>query len=263
MIAPHQFDELEQQGFTVLRGVVSDSLIARFEQQIAALVDAQTLALGITPVHPDPFVDMFSVGGEYTEQLYQLMERMSVLGQMADTIGQAAERDGFFRHFGIEVPLVWPDIRADLPHATRLLPVHQDYKSTRCRRVFRFWVPLRPSDELRGTICVWPGSHANGAVPHEATGWKTPAIAPELYEGLECVVFDIPAGDCVLFNSMLFHASVPNRSDATKFTLMVQIQDLASMSDPRDPSIGALRDALTRRLAATDYGAETLGADIQ
>jgi hypothetical protein len=263
MISPHQFDELEQQGFTVLRGVVSDRLIARFEQQIAALVDAQTRALGITPVRPDPFVDLFSVGGDYTEQLYSLMERMAVLGEMADTIGQAAERGGFFRHFGIEVPLVWPDIRADLPHTTRLLPVHQDYKSTRCRRAFRFWVPLRPSDEFRGTMCAWAGSHVNGPVPHEAIGWKTPAIAPELYEGLERVVFDIPAGDCVLFNSMLFHASVPNRSDVTKFTLMVQIQDLASMSDPRGETFASFHQALSRRDAVQGYGTETLGAEIR
>jgi len=243
--------ELDENGFTVIGGAVGQDHLAQFEQQIAELVAAQVAALGFRPRHRDPFVDLFTVGGAYTSRLFSLLERLLVLHQISAAIADDFGREGFFEHAGIKVPLVWPDIRADMPgDATRLLPVHQDYKSMQCKTAYRLWIPLRQANEKFGSMCAYVGTHRQGPVPHELGDPLSPQIAPECYRDCERVVFDLPAGDAVLINPLLFHASVPNRSRRTRFTLMIQIQDLATMIDPGRAGFGAFGQATSARQAA-------------
>lgn len=250
-IAERNYHELAEQGFTVLAGVIGEDDLHRFEDQIAALVAAQLAERGLQPRHSDPFIDLFAVGGAYTDRLYKLLERLLVLQRMNVRIADGFERAGFFDRLGLQVPIVWPDIRADIPSdATRLLPVHQDYRSMQCARAYRLWIPLRPSNEELGSMCVFPGTHRQGPVPHELSDPRAPHIAPARYRECERVVFDLPAGDAVLLDPLLFHASVPNRSWRTKFTLMIQMQDLATMIDPDDGSYGAFDQAMSARVAA-------------
>jgi hypothetical protein len=235
MINELHFAELEDQGYTVLRALVWQEEIRRFEQQIEALTSSQLLALKRTPVHRDPFIDVFSVGGPYTSRLYQLLERLAILQEISQRIGATMAQAGFFDWSQMTVPLVWPDIRADIPgDADQLLPVHQDYGSMLCETAYRLWIPLRPSNAETGTMCVYPGTHKQGPVTHDLSDPLRPKLDQGRYSESEKIVFDLPAGDGVLINPLLFHASVPNRSDRTKFTLMVQLQDFATMINPQD-----------------------------
>lgn len=246
--------ELDERGFTVLPELLSAGEVARFEQDIATLVEAQLNELGLEPLHADPFVDLFAVGGAYTKRFYELLERLLVLQQMSVGIAGSLEEAGFFVRRKIAVPIVWPDIRADIPEdSDRSLPVHQDYRSMRCARAYRLWIPLRPSNAELGSMCVYPETHRLGPVAHNLTDPRKPHISPDLYRGCERIVFDLPSGDAVLLDPLLFHASVPNRSQRTKFTLMIQIQDLAAMIDPRDSGYSVFEAAVSAR-AAVDGG---------
>lgn len=229
------FAELQNDGYTVLRDLVRQEDLVRFEQQIEALTSSQLSALKLTPLHRDPFIDVFNVGGAYTNRLYQLLERLAILQEVSVGIGGTLKQMGLFHWSRMAIPLVWPDIRADIPgEADRLLPVHQDYGSMQCQNAYRLWIPLRPSSPQFGTMCVYPGTHKQGPVEHDLSDALKPKIAQDRYDESTKVVFDLPAGDGVLIDPLLFHASVPNQSDRTKFTLMVQVQDLATMINPRD-----------------------------
>lgn len=229
------FTELERDGFTVLRGLIAPDDLARFEQQIAALTASQLAALDLSPRHDDPFIDLFSTGGAYTSRLYQLLERLAILQDISVRIGGTLREMGFFDWSHMSVPLVWPDIRADLPGKTDLLlPVHQDFGSMQCQNAYRLWIPLRHSNAETGTMCVYPGTHRQGPVEHDLSDPLKPKVDPSRYNEAEKIVFDLPAGDGVLIDPLLFHASVPNQSRRTKFTLMIQLQDLATMINPQD-----------------------------
>jgi len=227
--------ELQSQGYAVLPGLVGQDELLRFEQQIEALTLSQLSALKLVPQHQDAFIDVFSVGGAYASRLYQLLERLAVLQEVSARIAGAMARAGFFEWSRMSVPLVWPDIRADIPgNVEQLLPVHQDFGSMQCRNAYRLWIPLRPSNAKLGTMCVYPGTHKQGPVEHDVSDPLRPTIDQARYHEKEKVVFDLPAGDGVLINPLLFHASVPNQSERTKFTLMVQLQDFATMISPQD-----------------------------
>jgi ectoine hydroxylase-related dioxygenase (phytanoyl-CoA dioxygenase family) len=229
------FEQLDHDGFLIIHGLLEQSELDDFENAISTLVRAQLTAKDIQPLHKDPFEDIFRIGGKYTDRLYLLMERLNVLQQISNRLDTVLVESGFFDWAKIAVPLVWPDIRADINgDKARSLPVHQDFGSVKCETAWRLWIPLRPSNERLGSMRVYPKTHKHGVVSHNVSNPLQPYVDEELYEGVDSVVFDLRAGDAVLLDPLIFHASVPNLSPTTKFTLMIQIQDLATMIDPTD-----------------------------
>jgi hypothetical protein len=229
------FKALDADGYTTVRGLVRLDEIHEFEATIERLVHSQLSSLNISPSHADPFIDIFQVGGQYTDRLYKLMERLFILQRIGVRLGGLLQSSGFYEWAKIEVPLVWPDIRADIPgDSDRLLPVHQDFKSTQCERAWRMWIPLRPSNAETGTMCLYTGTHKLGVVEHNTDTPRRPFVEEKYYRNAVPAVLDLPAGDAVIMNPLILHASVPNRSQRTKFTLMMQVQDLASMIHPDD-----------------------------
>jgi hypothetical protein len=229
------FKSLDTDGYTIVHGMVRPDEIQEFEATIERLVCSQLSSLDIAPSHADQFIDVFKVGGQYTDRLYKLMERLFILQRIGVRLGNLLETSGFYEWAKIEVPLVWPDIRADIPgDSDRLLPVHQDFKSTLCERAWRLWIPLRPSNAETGTMCLYTGTHKLGVVEHNTDTPRRPFVEEKYYRNAVPAVLDLPAGDAVIMNPLILHASVPNRSQRTKFTLMMQVQDLAAMIHPDD-----------------------------
>ena len=234
--------QLERDGFVILRGLVQAEEIAEFEALIARFSEAQAEKLGLQRRAAEPFIDLFSRGGEYTKLVYKLLEELFVLHRMSVRIGEELKTSGFLDWAKIEVPLIWPDIRADIPNDTlRLFPVHQDIASTKCGSAWRLWIPLRAANAVAGSMALYPGTHKNGVVPHNIDEPQKPLIDPQYYAGIEPTILDLPAGDGVLMNPLVLHASVLNRSARTKFTLMIQVQDYVSVLDPENEQ-GPLAD---------------------
>ena len=80
------------------------------------------------------------------------------------------------------------------------------------------WIPLDPVSEANGTLSIVPGSHTSDVRPHELReGINFGALAAQGVEGdeamhAESVALELPAGDCLLFNTKLFHRSGGNRT---------------------------------------------------
>jgi hypothetical protein len=228
-------DQLQRDGFVILRGLIQPEELAEFESQVARFSESQIRKFNIPRVAQEAFIDVFRRGGQYTNRIYKLLEELFVLHRMSSRLGQELSTSGFLDWAEFEVPLIWPDIRADIPNdSLRSLPVHQDIKSTHCGKAWRLWIALRDADAVAGSMALYPGTHKKGVVPHQVKHPQRPLVEPEHYAGIEPIILDLPAGDGVIMHPLILHASVLNRSARTKFTLMVQIQDYASVVDPDD-----------------------------
>jgi ectoine hydroxylase-related dioxygenase (phytanoyl-CoA dioxygenase family) len=231
----HDFSELDQNGFIIVRQLVAADDIAEFEDAVARFSRTQIEKRGIARRAGEPFIDVFLRGGAYTDRIYKLLERLAVLTRMSVGVERRLEAEGFMKWAGIEVPLVWPDIRADIPNDTvRALAVHQDFGSMQSHRAWRTWIALRPANSELGTMALYPGTHKLGVIHHNFEDKTKPVVDPAIYADVKPVVLDLPAGDGVILSPLCLHASVQNRSSRTKFTLMVQVQDYASVIDPDD-----------------------------
>ncbi len=233
------FDRLERDGFAVMRGVVLPDELARFEREIAIVGDRLATERGIKRFSDEAIAEVLVAAGPHRAMLFDHIKKLFSLARLSTELGTALEENGFFQRAGITVPIVWATLRGDLPgEGTYELPLHQDYATTRCRKAWRMWIPLRSVDRHHGTMEVIPGSHRGAPYPYVQGGRGSMSIEPhELTErGLSAQSLELPAGDGVIFNPWLVHGSVPNRSGRTKWVLLVHVQDLATFVNPDEPA---------------------------
>ena len=242
------FDSLERDGFAVLTGLVNAQELANFEHEIALVGERLATQRRIERHSDEAIADVLREAGRHRAMLFDHVKRLFSVARLSVAIGTALEQAGLFRRASISVPIVWPTLRADLPgEGTYELPLHQDYATTRCRTAWRMWIPLRDVDVRHGTMEIVPGSHKKGPYPYSAS------VAIERREleqrGLVAQSLELRAGDGVLFSPWLVHGSVPNRSQRTKWVLLLHVQDLAAFVNPDEPG-----DPLRSFLELTERG---------
>ena len=104
----------------------------------------------------------------------------------------------------------------------------QEYDAAADRAVGA-WLPLVPVDESSGCMQVIPGSHRNGLRPeirvprNNLLGLDESDLA-----GLHPVSCPMEPGDVLLFSELIYHRSVDNVSDRTRWSLDVRYFDAAN-----------------------------------
>lgn len=229
---------LAEDGFAIVPGLIPGHMLDTFERDIATFVAAET---DRTPMEPsddrDRFIDVLTRDQAWRETVFPLLRNLMSVQRMGTYVAEWLSDTGLLDELGFEVPLVWPTLRADPPNeATYLLPLHQDYASTVCHRAYRLWIPLRDADEVDGTMALHRGSHRLGPLSHDVSDPGSPSVPASALAETPREVVTAKAGDAVLFDTMLVHGSVPPVGRRTKFVLLVQAQDLATVMDPSDPS---------------------------
>ena len=231
------FARLEEDGFLVLPGLVRPEELAAFERDITLAGERLAAARKVVRRSSEAIADVLKESGKHRSMLFDHVKRLLVLERLSAEIGGALEETGLFAHAGLEVPVVWPTLRADLPDESKyFLHLHQDFMTTRSQLAWRLWVPLRDTNSFYGTMDVVPGSHRAGPYTYVSDELNAPSIPRSQLDrlGLETSTLEIQAGTGVLFDPRLVHGSVANRSSRTKWVLLIHVQDLARFVDPQD-----------------------------
>jgi hypothetical protein len=256
MILKIDHDVLDRDGFTLVDDVVSKADIDEFESSIAAFSADYLSRRGETSDADDPFVEILVRDQEWRETLFPLLKNLRVLQRISSDVAASLDTSDAFEVWGFRVPLAWPSFRADPPAEGKyLLPMHQDYGSTRCHRAFRMWIPLRDANEDNGTIDVVPGSHRLGPLEYDVSDPEFPHVPDADWEHLGTHRIVAPAGTGVLIDPLLVHRSVMARRPRMKYVLLMNLQDLTTIMDPSDESdeLGRrFRELTAKRVAATE-----------
>jgi ectoine hydroxylase-related dioxygenase (phytanoyl-CoA dioxygenase family) len=135
---------------------------------------------------------------------------------------------------GPDIRLYWDQSVYKRPEANRDFPWHQDngYVPTEPVHYTTCWLALEDASVENGCIWVQPGTHHKGFVPHVKTdiGWIC------YYGDVEGVPVELRKGSMVVFHSLLFHRSTPNRSKETRKGYVIQY----SVDGSRNPETGQL-----------------------
>lgn len=228
---------LARDGFVAVPGFVDSADLAAFEHAIRVAGERLAESRGIVCEDAEPLTAVIRAAGAHRSLLFDHVKRLWVLERLTSEIGCWLEEQGFFVRCGIAVPLFWPTLRADLPGETIYsFPLHQDYATTRSHKAWRLWIPLRDTDEHHGTMKVAVGSHRGGPYEYVTENTPYPHLSDDEIErqGFEVRTLELPAGSLVLFDPLLVHGSVPNKSDRTKYVLLLHLQDLAEFVNPDD-----------------------------
>lgn len=104
-------------------------------------------------------------------------------------------------------------------------PMHQDwpYFPTEQDRMIAAIVHVSDATDEMGCLRVYPGSHKLGRIAG-ADGRQANATL-DRYPIEQARVLEAKAGDVVFFHYLTLHGSMPNRSDRTRKTVLVQMYD--------------------------------------
>lgn len=121
---------------------------------------------------------------------------------------------------GPDVRLYWDQSVYKRPEANRDFPWHQDtgYVPTEPMHYLTCWLALDDTTIENGCVWIQPGTHHQGMVEHVKTdiGWLC-------YQGdNEGIPVELKKGSLVIFQSLLFHRSTPNRSQTTRKGYVIQ-----------------------------------------
>jgi ectoine hydroxylase-related dioxygenase (phytanoyl-CoA dioxygenase family) len=113
------------------------------------------------------------------------------------------------------------------PERGAAFPMHQDYPyfPHANHTMMAGSIHLDDADESNGCICVIPGSHKQGPLPHVGRHYLNHKEYP-ISMGVPCPA---KAGDVLFFNYLTIHGSDANRSDRYRRNVLFQFKD------PTDP----------------------------
>jgi phytanoyl-CoA hydroxylase len=244
-LTTQQQEQFDQDGYTILRQVLSPAEVEGAREAMQELVDREAhklLQQGLISdlMEDEPFETRFL-------RLYQ--NHLDRASDYRPELHLAGLFPLFFNSkvldiveilLGSEIRL-YPNYtaRPKLPqHAKTLVLWHQDggytefnspeaaNKDVSQMRMVNVWSPLVPVNRHNGCMQFVPGTHRLGVVPHEEKQYYL-EIAREYLKPREADAVDVELepGDIVLFHNLLFHRGLPNLSQGIRWSLDWRYQD--------------------------------------
>lgn len=212
----------DDNGYYFARGVFSPAEIAELEREVDRIV-AQNVALKDAPDKSwkGGAVERLNVGNTsfiHTHQVHFYSARWL----------QALQHPAFL---DIAEAILGPDI---VLHHTKLLqkpaengapfPMHQDYSyfpTVHDTMIGATIAVTRATDQM-GCLRVYPGSHKLGRLQH-SSGQEYSEFMEKNYPLDRAKIVEAEAGDVLFFHYLTIHGSMPNRSNAVRKNVLVQM----------------------------------------
>jgi phytanoyl-CoA hydroxylase len=221
--------EFQENGFTVLRGLLPGNEIARIFADIEQVFDQALSFQGKDPSElasaDEKYLYLKAKHPELKSHCYNIL-------CMLDAIVTALSRPEVI-DFGRELyqsPLLSgpAQIRIDDSSDDRLLPFHQELEMVSLLTL-NCWVPLVDVNDEVGTLGVQPGSHKQGLRKHHRLQSSNEywSLAPGVVDADKVIALDLKAGDYVLFHPFLYHGSLPNKSDRIRWTMAARWSEIS------------------------------------
>ncbi|MEX2205353.1 MAG: phytanoyl-CoA dioxygenase family protein [Myxococcota bacterium] len=247
-----QCEQYETDGYTVARGVLDASEIARILGRARAIAHGEhppaakssvmrdiRFAKGLLPMPEDPERALWKImnADRYDPALREAMRSPGLLDAVSGILGDDLLA---FLFMLIYKPPQVPD---------SVHPFHQDglyFQFEPHDLVVGAWVALDPVDEDNGTLCVVPGTHRLPITGHEVIpGVNAGAFGASGVEGsadmlAKAVTLELAPGDAVLFHPHLYHRTGGNRTDRHRRVLTIHFASARCRSlTPTQPDVYA------------------------
>jgi len=224
------------EGYLVIEDFLEDFEIVEFESNISDLCKTQCSKLGLTRLTNDPLISLFNRGGDYRRKLYESIQQLVVFEKLKIKLFDLLYKNGTLDQLDFKSPILRSGVFISLPNEQFLdNPVHQDIYDYISKKFLRFWIPIRKVNDFHGSMRVWPKSHTNGFIPPDNLSDLTyPTFQKKHFEGFQDIIFDTDPGPCIMFNPLILHSTVSNMSDVVRFSLSVDIVDIAELGDFND-----------------------------
>jgi len=225
MLTQEQQEAYRDNGYTIVRGLLSKEEARAYREEAHALMDRLSASQANLEATWGSARSM--AGGAQTQLLHRhnveffsaafhrliLDERLT--GVAADVMGTP------------NVQLHHTKLFIKPPEKGSPFPMHQDhpYFPHRQHSMIAAIIHFDDAPEEKGCVAVVPRSHKQGPIEHDpAGGWHLPFEQYPLSSALPCPA---QAGDALFFSYLTIHGSGVNVSQEARTTLLVQMRDAA------------------------------------
>lgn len=235
-------DQLQYDGFIVLRGLLPRRIIEEARQRLVALVCGSTLAADDEVIsrirrHPASHHLSFHAMGD---QGFNVVFSSECVSLAAAILGSETLLNPI-QHVRAKAPTAVVEAATEKPDPD-VVPWHRDcYRQDHAPDaldMITFWIPLCEVDAEAGTLLIAPGSH----LPNPAHRGL------DAHPTVEVVAVTADQGDVVVFHKNVLHGSGRNESSRVRYSLDFRVQSsdaTLGMSDV--PSIPYIPIATTSR----------------
>lgn len=229
--------QLDRDGYTILEGLIEPPVIEEVKEALGSLVDAHAANL----LQAGGIEHSFEDAPFETRMLRLYENNLDVAPKSFRKELHLAGLFGLFFHpqlLDVVESLLGPEIRLYPNYTARpKFPEwegtevlwHQDggytangssREAVKTMEMINVWSPLVPVSRTNGCMEFVPGSHLQGVVPHQRKEHYL-EIVPESLDPVrkDAVPIEVNPGDIVLFNNLLFHCGLPNKSDSIRWSL--------------------------------------------
>jgi ectoine hydroxylase-related dioxygenase (phytanoyl-CoA dioxygenase family) len=81
------------------------------------------------------------------------------------------------------------------------------------------WFPMHDATVKNGCLCVWPGSHRHGLLPHRLIPGRAYIPAETLKNSGKATAIPVKQGSVLFMHKLLIHASYANNSDDIRWSI--------------------------------------------
>ena len=223
-LSPEQIGQWGNDGYLLLKGVISEAAINGVRDSFARVVDGIINELKTDGIIEDegmglPFeTRLAQVAGEYANHFGRSWRNQVATSEIFDLHYAPLLVDAIGQLTGTDVighPVF--NARPKLPgQQLTVVPWHQDsgYFGTVSEDsvIPTAWIPLVPVDVTNGCLQVVAGSHRLGVVDHhtEEREGKFLEVMDELIENSRVVTCPMGLGDALVFHNLTLHRSLPH-----------------------------------------------------
>jgi ectoine hydroxylase-related dioxygenase (phytanoyl-CoA dioxygenase family) len=207
--------EYEQQGYTVVRGLLSKDDAARFLDEVerCAILDSNKAALNANGIG---FAGEIFLHSDFARTV---LTRPDVIGLVSAVAGGnlwISMDQAVTKHPGAGV-FRW----------------HQDNGYNQLKREhFQLWIALTPTRRQNGALKLVPGSHKRGLLTHVYKGVGQMEVDEVVGEH---TTIDADAGDVILFSSLMLHCTGPNEADSKRVAYVAEYMKMDDYSPVAGP----------------------------
>ena len=217
-------------GFEVIQNVISAELISDFKKEIGSFTRIQSKLKKINKKKEDKF-SICLKNFKNRKVAYQLLQDLRSVKKISDVIDKSLYESGVYQKLNFKAPSIKNGLIISLPNEGLYdNPLHQDIYNYNSKKFIKIWAPLTPVNSINGSMKVFQGSHELGFIKPE---YKKLEHYPEIDEAhtknYNSVTFEMKPGPIVIFNPLIIHGSIANKSNRSRFIFGSDIQDVADI----------------------------------
>ena len=226
-LTEQQLQQYASEGYLLLPKLIDPASLDSYNQRFLSIVEGQTPLSGAMKVMRDVMVVKGAVAPETKLHGVNKLFCLEDDPMLFDYAKHPELISAIQSIIGPSVYTLTSNVFNKPPQVDGRHPLHQDLRYFKLRpenKIVAAWTAILPATRESGCLCVIPGSHRNGLLPHDMPDWQflnSGFFGTSDVDQSQRQHVAMQPGDTLLFHPLLVHGSGRNKSTGFRRAISV------------------------------------------